>query len=742
MIGDKEKIKSVFKQVALPALAMVVLCMGALFAAKQQGNEKISSDTQEPQTTLLEETLKGGEEEVMVDSLVLVDETIPQVLGLLEKLTGRILIMPSNLPSGKINLNIPVPLTKKEAITGLKSVLNANGVAVTPLGEKYMRAVPLNRAKSSAPELLEQDELRSTAASQEICSHIFPLSNLTAREAARMVYSSLTPGVSSVVTLDKANALLITDSLSNLQRLDTIFAKIDKVGDVKEELLFFDLKNVSAKDLKNKLQVLQKGVLKRYLYGNTSFEDDGRTNQLIVMTPAGNLSLIRRFIDRLDVNVSPLTKSHVFRIKHGSGKELTELIKKLVQQQKDQEKAKAEAQGLAAPASITEEGAASSIKPIARLEHETFAQFSNQLSVECDDRSNAVVVYGTPTDIRQIGELIDQLDVILPQVRIEVIIAEVRLTKGQVSGLESFGYNFGGKTSTFQNATGFKGPTDTSPFNITKLTLNKFTFDGVFNTAKTNDNVSILSSPTLLTTHNREAIIKVAETRPYVSSIQTKVAEGSKDPTIANSTVEKMDAGIELKVKPLIGLNGIVQLEVDQTVDNFISNSQTNLGSTISMPHVTRRNAKSFVTVQSGEVLILAGLKQKEFEDQNRKMFFLGSLPVVGDALFTSKGKKEVLKELIIFLRPYVLTDVEIAQKDTQALTKQLNDVTQKDVQYYLDNGQFRSTEINNPSQKSKATKKAPAISNKKRLKKVHPPRMQRSKRRAGGKSNRIPVSA
>ncbi len=612
----------------------------------------------------------GDSADSQVESLTLVDESVQQVLSLLERLTDRILIVASNLPKVSINLNIPHPLSKAEAIASLKSVLNANGIGVTPMGDKYLRVIPVNRAKNSAPELIAFQDLQSRPSSQEVCSCIFPFKNLTAREAVRMVHSFLTPIVSSVVTLDKSNALLITDSLSNLQRLGGIFDKIDKVGDVQEKIMFFDVKNVSAKELKQKFEDLQKGALKRYLLGNTSFEADPRTNQLIVVTAIGNESIIEDFVARLDVNIGSLSRSHVFRIQHGSSKELTELVKKLVQQQNQQDRSTHRRDE-----NIATQG-------------DQVAQFSKQLSIECDERLNAVVVYGTPTDIRQIQQLIEQLDVVLPQVRIEVVIAEVHLQQGQVSGLESFGYSHLGNVNTLKDVQLPSLASGTSAFSLNSLTFRKLSMDMIVNAAKSNENISILSSPTLLTTHAREAVIKIMETRPYLSSVQTKIGS-SNEPEVSNSNIEKVDAGIELTVKPLIGTNGVVQLEISQKVDNFSQESTSVGSSNLSMPHIRRREAKSFVSVQSGDVLVLGGLKQREMTDTKKRMFLLGDLPLLGDALFSSKVKQEEIKELIIFIRPKVLSDPEAATQDTKEYINKLSNSTQEEVNNYLKEGQF-----------------------------------------------------
>ncbi len=614
-------------------------------------------------------------EPVFIDSLTLVNESLEQTLALLGQWTNKILIPSSNLPKISINLDIQIPLTRTEAIAILKSVLTANGVAVTPMGDKALRVVSINRAKSSGPAIKDRAVLNTLPGSQEVCSCLYRLNNLTAREAARIIIPWITPLMSSVVTLDKANSLWVTDALSNLQQLDVILKNIDKVGDVQESILFFEIKNVSAEEIKKNFEELQKGALKYYLLGNTSFAADKHTNLFIVVTPPGNEPMVRQFVEKFDVSVDSLTQHHVFKIQHGSCKEMTDIIKRLMQQQKQQSR---ESNTTNNPNIVDAKDS-----------------FSAQLSIECDERINAIVAYGTPSDIRQIQNLVDQLDIVLPQVRIEIIIAEVKLIKGQASGLENFGYSLSKNDSkdhmlTSQAATLSGGD---SIFKLNRLNFPRFSMDAIINTAKTDANVSILSSPTLLTTHAREASLKITETRPYLSSIQSKTSDSSSA-DITNSSIEKVDAGIELTVKPLIGTNGVVQLEISQKVDNFTTNTSGTGSTVINLPYINRREAKSFISVRSGEMIVLGGLKQKETTDTKKKMFVFGDLPLFGDAFFTSKVKSEEVRELIIFIRPYVLTDLDIVNDDSEKYKSDLEQVTQNEINTYRESGQFLKRDI------------------------------------------------
>ena len=61
------------------------------------------------------------------------------------------------------------------------------------------------------------------------------------------------------------------------------------------------------------------------------------------------------------------------------------------------------------------------------------------VTVIADVRSNSIVVSGTKDDLRLLHDLIDKVDIVLPQVRIEVVIAEVTLSDNDENGFSALG---------------------------------------------------------------------------------------------------------------------------------------------------------------------------------------------------------------------------------------------------------------------------------------------------------------
>jgi general secretion pathway protein D len=59
------------------------------------------------------------------------------------------------------------------------------------------------------------------------------------------------------------------------------------------------------------------------------------------------------------------------------------------------------------------------------------SEFSGFITIQPDERTNSVVVSGTLDDLRLIKGIVDKIDVLLAQVSIQVVIAEVTLSDTQ-----------------------------------------------------------------------------------------------------------------------------------------------------------------------------------------------------------------------------------------------------------------------------------------------------------------------
>src|SRR5690606_34259595 len=70
-------------------------------------------------------------------------------------------------------------------------------------------------------------------------------------------------------------------------------------------------------------------------------------------------------------------------------------------------------------------------------------------------------------------------------------------------------------------------------------------------------------------------------------------------------------------------------------------------------PRIGRRSTKSFISVKSGETIVLGGLQRNS---RRRNTNRLGPIPFIGDLLGTRR-REDTRTDLVFFLRPYVLTN-------------------------------------------------------------------------------------
>ncbi len=637
-----------------------------------------------------------------VGELVITDMQLPDVLSMVQNFTGKPVLQQAGVGAQPVTFNSQGPLTRGQAITVLESLLALNGVAIVPLGDDYLKAVPAISAGNNAPSLIEGSTLDMTP-SQRVFSKIFTLDYLSSAEAVAAVtnFMSGLVGGSPVVAFDKSGTLLVTDSLINLQRIETLLQRVDKPAPLNAEMLFFQLRNVSSRDAQQRLERLQAGPLGQRLQGNTAFDADERTNQLIVYTHRSNAPIIRELISKLDMDVDPLTRTEMFSIRHADATEVADVIKEVVtgqerardQQQRGQRTTNRPAQQNQPQPAAASEGAG--------------VQFSPYLTIVPDERTNTIVATGTQTDLRLMADIISRLDALLPQVRIEVVITEVTLSENEASGLNEFGFQYsrmqdapedslypvgtsaGNGDQASRGLDGgskdiFLSPVFQRGLSVTPFGLENFTIGTVFSIAETNSNVKVLSAPNVVTTHNREATILVGERRPLVTQTVTdRTTTTSNSDIVAN--VEYADIAIELKVKPLIGSNGVIQMEIEQKIEEV--SGEVQLAGLGNQPVIGTRQASSFVSVANGKMVVLGGLQRVSDRKTNAKVFLLGDIPILGE-LFRPKTKDVSRTELLIFIRPVVINTTDEGHSDALQKINQIE--SRKEVERYMETGTFR----------------------------------------------------
>ncbi|MEY4271281.1 MAG: hypothetical protein RL250_147 [Verrucomicrobiota bacterium] len=596
-----------------------------------------------------------------VGPVLLRDETVAQVIELLQRWTGKTVLRPQALPANLYTLSLPATATRDEALLAIETLLSLNGVAVIQQGDKFLKVVPNLAAKAESPTLLSGSTL-TLPPSGRVASKIFTLRHANGQEVVQQIAGMLNTTLATPpVFFSRNNAVLVTDSITNLQKIETLLAQLDKPQLDVIVTKIYSLKHAMAADLVNKLTALLRtpaaaGASPFRLSTGTSFTADERTNRVILMGSSDQHEFFDKLIEQLDANSDPNTKTDVVFLRHANAAEVATLITQLITGQttaatRAGNKTTAGAARVTTPAPAP---AAPGAAAAAGSQQNGADEFSNMVTVIPDVRSNSVVVSGTKDDLRLLHELIDKVDIVLPQVRVEVVIAEVTLSDNDENGFTALGATVNNGRLVSVNGSIVGGSVAGTGGVGQALVTTDGNLTGLIslNTSPRKNDTKILSVPAVTTTHNKEATIFVGESRPVITGSSTAATTGQ-----VTSTVSQRDIGINLKVLPLIGKDGSVQLQVSQSVEDILGEVTLDGNQ---QPIIGRRTTDSFVSARSGEVVVLGGLQRRQQTKQTNR---LGPIPFLGDLLGSSKDQ-DTRTELVIFLRPYVLNNSAVDNLD------------------------------------------------------------------------------
>jgi general secretion pathway protein D len=216
---------------------------------------------------------------------------------------------------------------------------------------------------------------------------------------------------------------------------------------------------------------------------------------------------------------------------------------------------------------------------------------------------------------------------------------------------------------------------------LTAFTFQTDKFFAMLNALATDNRVNVISSPHVMTSENKKAVINVSRSVPIVTGQQTSTTSlpgqtgGTTDTTIAvggvNQTIEYRDAGVILTVTPRIGERGTVALDVKQEV-----NSVGPPVAPTNSPSFDKREAETSVVLLNNQTLVLGGLIQDRREKTERGIPFLNKIPVLG-YLFGFKAATTEKSELLLLITPRVVGTPLDAQRITEQMrraTPELND--------------------------------------------------------------------
>ncbi len=262
--------------------------------------------------------------------------------------------------------------------------------------------------------------------------------------------------------------------------------------------------------------------------------------------------------------------------------------------------------------------------------------------VQADAANNVLVITAPQSILETIAENVALLDQPLPQVMIEVLVAEISTGAAKRLGVtwrwDSFGFNVGnplddtrttgGATSTSGNSNSMSW-TEATTLDLANLRL-----------LVDKNSAVIRANPRVSTLDGREAEIFVG--REQYFSVYTG---NTLYPT---TQLQLVKAGITLKIKPNVGEDGNLLIAIDPEVSDVVSVSENGA------PVIATRKVHTTVRCKESGTIVLGGLTQVIKSIQETKVPVLGDLPLIG-SLFRDKTRSSEETEVVIFLRPHIL---------------------------------------------------------------------------------------
>ena len=291
-------------------------------------------------------------------------------------------------------------------------------------------------------------------------------------------------------------------------------------------------------------------------------------------------------------------------------------------------------------------------------------------SVMVDEHTNSLIIQAIYSDLERMLPLILELDKPTPQVLIEAHIVEAAKGVSMELGVQwgglyngdnlwvTPGANSSGVLDNTLSAGGID-PTSGPVFDsgtqsadianatgATGLTLG-FALENVgdailaaqLSALQAEGKVNILSSPSITTLDNQEAVIESGQEVPYQTVVNDEV------------NVEYKDAVLSLVVTPHVIGDSILKLNIQTKKDELDFTNAVR-----GQPAINTKRATTNVLLYDGQTTVIAGLSKENSEKENTGVPWLKDVPILG-YLFKGKKDRDSLEELLIFITPHILGD-------------------------------------------------------------------------------------
>lgn len=445
---------------------------------------------------------KADGENKLESDLNFIDAPVEMVFEIYSKLVDRTVLKDPSTPSANITIQSRPgqKLTKEEQIEAIEVVLEMNGVHMENYGEKFVRALPREKARQEGIPLI-LDEEAQLADSGKVVSMMFNFKNIPTDEAEKIL-SGLKSQKGSLLVYERKGSILVTDTMQNIRCMREIVNEIDIATPVNENVFVRQIRHAAAEDIKAALQQIveesqkeldkagnaaktaqqqmnnfppfmrnrllarnnqqqqapqpneaNKSVASQVanvsdadrgmIRGKVLILSDERSNKLIIVTAKTNMDFFDKVIEQLDVETTPDVQVKVYRLKYADAEDVSDMINDLIgnasgskSNSKQNQNQNANKGTSGNVTSGRAQGPARQTSPKSSNESRAGELSKENVTVLADKRINGLVVMARKEDIPTLEQIIESMDVKLSQVLIETVIIEVQLGDDLKTGVD------------------------------------------------------------------------------------------------------------------------------------------------------------------------------------------------------------------------------------------------------------------------------------------------------------------
>jgi len=574
---------------------------------------------------------------------------------------------------GLISFRTTRPLPKSALLPTLETVLRMNGIVIVKENGIF-KIMPASTARGSL-----SPRLGGVFAGYSV--QVVPLKFIGSREMAKIL-ESFALDASAVKVDEMRNLLILSGTQNELRHMqDTVdMFDVDWLSGMSVGL--FTMQSADVKTVDAELTKIFGDKSLNPLAGVVRLVPIERLNSFLIITPQPQyLEQAKIWLERLDRagGSGGGARLFVYHVRNGKAEHLADMLNQVFSGGKSSSgriPSASVAPGLT-PANIKSSGPAgntamsppSTTATIATSATSTTLTVTDdggnsagEVRIIADKDNNALLILATAAGYEKIEAALKKLDTAPRQVLIEVTIAEVTLKDELEYGLEWLFFN--GPRKSGQLDMGTAGLNKLVPgFSYAITTLEGGSIQGILNMLASNNKLNVLSSPHIMVADNQVAKIQVGDSVPTAGP-QSIGAAG-----VVVSSVQYLDTGVILSVTPHINAGGLVGMDIDQEVSTASRTGTSSLNS----PTISKRTAKTTVSVQSGETMVLGGLISENSSNGSSGVPFLSTIPIVG-GLFGTKSRNNIKTELIVLITPRVANNVGQAKVVSDEFRKRMKE--------------------------------------------------------------------